>query len=299
MEQIFETHSFTEKNVLKAWADYNNETNIQYTKHINQKIGFLLELVNSLNEEKVELEEWKVWSKPLLFKLTFHVGSFLKLFSGTSLDLKNQQLTIFDEPTVLIMFRVIMENYLTFYYLYCDNISDEEKSFRINVWKYSGLKQRSTFRVTTEASKKKMQNEQQEIMILQKVINESPFFNSFAKDEKKLILKGVKPRLMNSWGQLNNLSGFQVDLFKNLYGFKSNYSHSEFISVMQVNSINYDFNPNAKEHYTLLLVHSLLSKCIIDLTKIFPSIKKQFDKQDIALIKEINFLNQLAKQENL
>lgn len=290
--------SFNDKISLKTWSDYNNETNIEYAKRVNQKIGLLLELIDSLNEEKIVIDEWKVWLEPLLFKLTFHTGSFLSLFSGTSVNFKSQQLVIFDEPTILIMFRVIVENYLTFYYLYCDDVADEEKLFRVNVWKYSGLKQRSTFRVTTESSKLKMESEQKEIFALKKSIEESAFFTLYTKGEQKEILKGVKPRLTNSWGNLNNLSGFQVNLFSNLYGFKSNYTHSEFISVMQVNSLNYGFNPNAKEHFTLFLVHSLLCKCIVDLTIIFPSIKKLYEKQTPTLIKEIDFLNKVAKDES-
>ena len=291
---MFDFLSHNDRILLKTWSDYNNKTNIEYSLDIKQKLSLLLELIDSLHVDKVEMEEWLIWSEPMIFKFVLHSSSFLQLFHGTSLKVNELVITSFDEPTIFIMFRVIIENYLTFFYIFCDNISTEEKKFRMNVWKYSGLKQRSGFKATTEDSKLKLRNELVEIDNLKELINSSPFFISYKKEEQKQVLKGTKPRLFNTWVELNERSGFQTDLFKNLYGYKSNYTHSEFISILQIKSQNYGLNLNAKEHYTLLLLHSLVCKCILDLVEIFPSIKELYYKQNSDLIKEIGFLKKIA-----
>ena len=197
------------------------------------------------------------------------------------------------------MYRAIVENYFTFYYLFCDKIDDEEKEFRLNVFKYSGLKQRSEFVDLPEEFKLQQEKEIIHVESLKELVSNSKFFSIYTKNERKDILKGIKPRLFNTWRKLNELSSFQKSSFKNFYSFNSSYAHSEFISVLQIKSQGYGINENSKSHYTLMLHHSLICKCIIDLTNLFPSVDILFSKQDENLIKEVNYLNLIAGDSGL
>ena len=282
------------KIIIQTWDDYNTKPNIEYGNCVKQKLAILLDLINSLHEEKIGIPEWLVWVEPIIFKLIMHSNSFIQLFSGTTIETKNRKIMVFDEPTSIIMLRVIIENYLTFYYLYCDKITDEEKSFRVAVWKYSGLMQRNGFRTEMAQSKLKKENELLEINRLKEMISSSQFFSLFSESEKKQILKGIKPRQFKTWESLNEMCGFHKGLFKNLYGFKSNYTHTEFISILQINSLGYGFNLEAKENYNLFLLHTLISKCIVDIAELFPTVKNNFLKLDDSLRLEIQYLNKLT-----
>ncbi len=279
---------------IRIWQDYTNESNIEYAKKIEKKISLLIELMNSVYEDKIQLEEWLTWTEALVVKLSFHSSSFLQLFSGTIIQHERVSVKVFDEPSILALFRVILENYLTFHYLFCDKISVEEKKFRVMIWKYSGLKQRNSFRATNEVNQSKKANEFLEIEALKESICKSIFFKEYPKKVQENILKGIKPRLENSWKSLNEKSEFQSDLFKDFYGFKSNYSHSEFISILQIKSENYAYDANAKEHYCLFLLNSLISRCILDLTEVFPSIHKHFNSKEELFRMEIQLLSKMS-----
>lgn len=275
---------------LNVWSDYQEKTNIEYGKIVHQKVDLLTCLVNSLHEQNVQMEAWLTWSEPMLYKLIFHASSFLKLFNGTEIYFSGKEIKIFDEPSVLALFRIILENYLTFYYIFCDDIIDDEKKFRILVWQYCGIKQRTDFDIFTEDAKKKQATELIELSRLKEDICNSKYFSMYKNSEQKEILKGVKPRLFYSWQTLIKKSRFKIDLFKNLYGYKSNYMHSEFISVFQIKSKGFGLNLEAKEHFTLFLVHGIICKSIIELQNLFPPIKTLFESQKEELRNEIKFL---------
>ena len=94
---------------------------------------------------------------------------------------------ILDEPSIISLLRVATENYLTFFYLYCDKIDDEEKQFKLSVWRYCGIKQRVGFEVSTEAGKKKQQEETELLKTLEQEVLNSKIFNSFDKRKREQI----------------------------------------------------------------------------------------------------------------
>lgn len=279
---------------IKAVAEHEHKVDLEYSKIVREKVDLLLELVHSLFEEQVQLKEYLKWSEPILIKLSFHCFTLLDVFKGTDLRHKGTVYKVFDEPSVFIIFRTILENYLTFYYLFVDKISDDEKVFRINVYRYAGLKQRCSFVINNEEAKQKQALESLLVEELKEVITATKYFSVFNKDDKKAIIKGVKPRLFFSWDKLIRLSGFREELFKNTYGYKSNYSHSEFISILQINSNSYGLDLNHKEHFTLFSLHMLICKTIIELSDVFPSIKLRFDEKNASIKNEVEFFYQFA-----
>ena len=140
---------------IKIWNEFENLPNEDYSKIISQKVNLLLELMNSLSVDKVQLPSWKIWCEALIFKLTYHSSSLLRLFQGTELPYEHQgkNILIFDEPSMLILFRSFLENYLTFFYLYGQNTDDKIKEFRNLIWRYSGTKQRTEFKITYAPAK--------------------------------------------------------------------------------------------------------------------------------------------------
>jgi Family of unknown function (DUF5677) len=293
--------NFLEKDIaaIKAINDHSKKTDIQYIDDVRKNMNLLSELMNSLHEEKIQMAEWLSWSEPIIVKLIFHSNTVLQIFLGIELIVQEKSIKIFDEPSAIILFRSILENYLTFHYLFIANIDEREKIFRINVWKYSALKQRSNFILNSKIAKEKQGKESVQVEELKDIICKSDIFLKFKTKEQKQILKGIKPRLFLSWEKLIEESGFRKTLFRNLYGFKSNYSHSEFISVLQIKSQGYGFNPYNKEHYILLLLQIIICKSIVDLKNLFPTICSNYEAKGKEVMREVEFFYQFGVDSRL
>jgi uncharacterized protein DUF5677 len=287
--------------VLKVWNEYESFTNEEYSEIISQKVGLLLELMNSLSVEKVKVDSWKIWCESVIYKMCYHISSILKLYKGTEIPYKHKDknLIIFDEPSVIVLFRVILENYLTFYYLFGTETGEDIKQFRCLVWRYSGIKQRTEFKITNDTARAKQLEEIKLLESLKEEIKSNKLFDEYTFKQKEVILKGRKPRLFESWDDLIKYSKLSQQLFRNLYGYKSNYSHTEFISVLQVQMGNFGHNKeNTKSHYLMLILHSLVCKSILELKLFFPSIEKVFEAKDVALKEEIFSLAKICSESN-
>lgn len=288
------------KATIKVWQEYESTTNEEYGQVILRTVNILLELTNSLHADKIKLPSWKIWSEPIIFKLCYHVSSLIKLYSGTELPFKKngEGLVIFDEPSVFILFRTLLENYLTFFYLFIDQVPEEEKEFRMLVWRYCGLKQRIEFVINTEKERAKQQNEESTVLNLKNEIQNNPYFDKYNHKLKKVILKGRNARLFESWKSLIVKSNFNTDLFQNIYGYKSNYSHTEFISVLQLHEGQYGHHKkNTRSHYLMVLLHGIIAKTIIDLKNYFPSIGEHFEEKNIDIKSEIIYLSELSSNQ--
>lgn len=113
--------------------------------------------------------------------------------------------------------------------------------------------------------------------------------------QRKEILKGKKAKLFYSWQDLIKISNLRNSFYKNLYGFKSNYSHSEFISILQVHEGQYGHNVrNTRSHHTLFLLNTLIAKMTIELATFFPTIITHFENIEDSKKIEILYLNEMA-----
>ncbi|MBG6188425.1 DUF5677 domain-containing protein [Flavobacterium sp. CAN_S2] len=206
--------------------------------------GFLLQKVYEL---KPKLKEGEVYIETLIIKLIFASKSVLSLSKPQSLGIHSyqQKIEIIDVPSILILSRSIIETFLTLEYLYFDKINDSEKNFRFKLWKVSGFMSRQAFADSiSESNYEKLKREEKLIEQIKEEIKSSPFYPSIKSNELWKLDKFGLPRL-KSWGALLESSRLKSEMFKKTYSLYSNYAHSEFISMMQLNegSLNKD-NPN-------------------------------------------------------
>jgi len=293
--------SFDIKASLKIWKEYEILSNEEYSKVILYKINLLLKLMNSLHEKNIKVDSWKIWCEPTIYKLCYHSCSLIKIYYGTNLPYKHEgkDILIFDEPSMLILFRAILENYLTYFYMFGSNDSEEIKYFRNLVWRYSGIVQRTEFEINTKEAKEKQKKEVEFLNSLKEELLKSELFNRYDKKAQGIILKGRKPRLFKSWPDLIKESKLNTLLFRNLYGYKSNYSHTEFISVLQVHQGGYGHKANnVKSHHLLLLLHGIICKTILELKSFFPTIESEYDSIEPMLQDEISSLANIISSSN-
>ena len=134
-----------------------------------------------------------------------------------------------------ILNRSIIECFLTLEYLFFNNLSREEQLFRYNLWRISGFVSRQNFKENLQKSfKEKLLREKKEIETLKLEIKKSKYYSTLEKQHLwKLDTFGL-PRII-SWSTLLENSVLKKELFESIYKLYSNYAHSEFISIIQIN----------------------------------------------------------------
>lgn len=285
------------KSMLFVWEEYDQLNNQDYANIVFSTVGCLLKATDSLHIENVPLPSWKRWVEPTIFKLCFQASSLLRLYQGTELPFEREgkNIVAFDEPTANTLFRSLLENYLTNFYLFIDHVPDVEKEFRLNVWKFSGFKQRAGFEVEGDEAIEKQKAELMTVQSIEKSLKDDPHFLALKGEEKKQILKGIKPRLFNSWPKLIERSNLRKSWYKNMYGFHSNYSHSEFISILQFQDGQFGHHEaNTKGKHLLLIIHALIGKTIVDLTTAYPTISNFLLRLEPTLRFRIEYLSELS-----
>lgn len=282
------------------YSNHQKLSNEQYiARYLITKVETLTALSNSLHSDGIQMPAWKTYSETTIIKICFHFSSLFKLFHGTQLPFHQTEhpIYVFDEPSIYSLFRTITENYLTFYYLFIDSISDDEKHFRFLIYEYCGIKQRQSFPATTPDTKEKQKNEAAHLIKLKAAIESSQFFKKIDKALQRKIIDGIQPRL-KSWKKLMREAQLNLGFDSNLYGFKSSYSHTEYLSLMQIRIGNYGYIPNQRKgHFVLFIIHMLICRIIVDIANLFPSIGIYYNKLDERLKMEIEFLSNNLKTD--
>ena len=279
--------------IKKIFAEYETLPNELYIEKLKEKVEILATLSHSLHVDNIQMPAWKTYIETFVVKICFHTSSLLTLIKGSELpfQLSQEKTIIFDEPSILTLLRTITENYLTFYYLFVSKITEDEKHFRFCVFEYCGIKQRQSFFTSNPEHTTKKQQEAVYLENLKKQIEKFSYFKELEKGKKKKILDGVQPRL-KPWKELFKEAELRLGLDSNLYSFKSSYTHSEFLSLLQIKSSNYGYKPLLrKNYYVLFIVHMLICRLIMNICDLFPSIKRHFEELDSEIKIEIEFLS--------
>lgn len=194
-------------------------------------------IVQSLYDTKPKLETGEVFQETLLIKIIFTSRSILELSKGIEFGILNSddRPLIIDRSSLYILTRSIIEAFLTLEYLYFNNLSREEQIFRYNLWRISGFMSRQNFGKTkSDIFISKLEKEKAEIEELKSTIKKSRFYSNLKKQDLWKLDKFGLPRIM-SWSSLLEQSTLKTDLFDKIYKLYSNYAHSEFISMIQLN----------------------------------------------------------------
>ncbi|NTW33501.1 MAG: hypothetical protein HGB12_12915 [Bacteroidetes bacterium] len=216
----------------------NLEENVSALKNISQALG---DIIDSLAEAKIEVPSWKYHLQTLISKILFTSNSIIKLCDGYELQSLNQpemKVNIVDYQSIFILCRALIENYVTLCYIYNNNLAEEEKLFRYKIWAVSGLITRQNFNVAK--SKTNQVKKEEEAILIEKILTEikqTKEFISLDKNKLRKLRTFGLPRI-ESWQNLIDESNLNPKLFKSIYSYFSNYSHSEYISILQIGQSN-------------------------------------------------------------
>ncbi|WP_350287559.1 DUF5677 domain-containing protein [uncultured Croceitalea sp.] len=263
------------------------------------------ELIQSIYDSKPNLGEGEVFIETLSFKILLTTKSIIELGKGTKVSAltKDSNVKLLDFSSINILARSIIEAFLTLEYLFFNDLSIEERNFRFYIWQISGYKARQSFfnerGIMKENINEKLNSELEEIKRLKTIIEQSPYYENLGKQSLwKLDTFGL-PRLV-SWIKLLKQSILKTSMFELSYKLYSNYAHSEFISLIQMNGAE-TMNKGSKEN-DLSLLNSLrvvkMINCIaiVGLKNKFDFASKVFEQYDEETKSIILFWNKFGTE---
>ena len=205
-------------------------TNAEYS----ELLDLFIQLVESQAGKEIKSgDEWLNNAQVLSTKLFRHLVSMQTLAMGATIDHKSIPALFFvDHASVKVVARAALETYLVFFYLY-GNSDRSLCEFRHKTWRLGGLVDRQQFSVFTEQGQKVLASERRSIEELRSKIESSPEIHTYTEKQRKKLLEG-EWRIGNGWTDLGVKAGFYEKYFKNIYGYLCGYSHSSYLSALQV-----------------------------------------------------------------
>lgn len=197
-------------------------------------LDLFIRLVESQEGKKIEPGEgWLNDAQVLANKLFGHLVSMRILAAGATVERDGVPTVFFvDHASVKVVARAALETYLVFFYLY-GNSDRSLCEFRHKTWHLGGLADRQQFHASTEQGREVLAREKKKLEELRAEIESSPHIRTYTDKERKKLLESDW-RVGNSWADLGISAGFHEKYFKNIYGYLCGYSHSSYLSALQV-----------------------------------------------------------------
>lgn len=191
-------------------------------------------VVQSSTEDFQSKDGWYSYAHALALKFFRHLSTIQNLCQP-QLDLTTGDIYV-DVASVQSLVRTTLENFLVFAHIF----GPKDQSLvrlRFVIWQRCGLMERQKYKSSTSEHSEKLTSEQRDIDDLKREIEATPLFHSIYSSGPK----GQQTRLLNGeWMAVNKMpiladeAGIHEIYFRNIYKHTSGYSHTGFISAMQV-----------------------------------------------------------------
>lgn len=197
-------------------------------------LELFIRLIESQAGKKIERgDEWLNDAQVLAKKLFYHLVSMQTLAAGEILERDGIPAVLYvDHASIKVVARAALETYLVFYYLYGDP-NRSLSQFRHKTWHLGGLADRQKYHATTEQGREVLVRENKEAEALKAEVESSPYFATYTNKQRKKLIDGDW-RIGHGWTDLGIAAGFHEKYFKNIYGYLCGYSHSSYLSALQV-----------------------------------------------------------------
>ncbi len=211
------------------------ERNADLEREFDILITLLADMItaNAAANPNVPAPAWSVDLHVLSMKLFKHFCSIRTLLEPSGFRTRTlPPYAYIDYSSVLALTRTAVENYLVMFWLYSDG-DEALREFRHTLWTYSGWRKRSRFVPTLEDLKKDHQEAIANADELWLRVVASPYFQSYSKDDKRRLRKG-NWNAGSDWNELAEKAGIHPTYFTSIYPYLSGYTHSDYISCMQM-----------------------------------------------------------------
>lgn len=279
---------------LEIYAKYLNKDFDYVSKDLCLINEYLTDTLKLIFESGIDMPQWKTYSEEVSLKFSLNVMSIENLLNGTDLKSKKTKNKIIDISSIYILIRSLIENYAIFYYLFIEPKTNAEREFRFWIYKMSGLSQRQKLKVSTKEAKLKKEHERGEIEEVKLIIIASPFFNKIEKGVQKKIRNhtswNTPAHVYKNFEELIKKSDLNGRLIFDQWKLYSNYVHSEFLSIIQIEHFYLNYNEQSQSrHEKIFLVTGILCRYIQNFNTVFKSAEIHFNTKSANLKEKIRF----------
>ena len=268
-------------------------------EHFDSLTNSLFTLINSLYENKEDISHFQTDMEGKFFRFGLANQSLINLIKGNSFKLLDKDVLVADMFSIYSIVRMQIEAYLIMFYLFFDDIIDEEKNFRYDIYRLHGLQKQASFKLHNETANDKIQLEKitKETSDAIERIKSSSIYKKASVKEQKEYLKPRFAKLVKS-EILFEKSGITQSRIDQMWSIFSNHAHSEYISDRQFNTA-YKINNSTLNNQDLAisLCTIMTSKLIIFLTKTFKSAEEKLNNLEVAEQVDVNFWSNFDKKE--
>lgn len=272
-----------EKILIEAYFDFSERNLPKQIEVFKEILDTLIILQEHLAKSGVKVPNHIAHIDTLLTKFIFHSNTIYHLLNGLDLEIKDLKVKakIIDIPSLYVLLRALLENFLIMDFIYCQTCSQEETLFRYNNWLYFGYLNRQSVPATMETTIKTKETDYKEIQRLKLLIQNSKFFTCLSPRLQKRVIDQGDDRLGRSWGQIMLASGFQKQIMSSFYKFVSSYAHTSSGSIFNISKLKAGYSP---DHH---LANWIVSFSKVILAKFIIRFKEQIKTVDI----KYNMLN--------
>lgn len=260
--------------IIQAGEEDQNDLKIEILELLNSN---LFELIQSLKDGNVKLKYFQNELEGKYFRFGIANQSIINLSKGNLSTIFDKEVNILDVFSVFSIARMQIEAFTMMYYLFFDNISENELKMRYDVYKIHGLSKQSKFKAKSEHSKIKRDNILTELELTRNSLSKNPLFISLEIKEKENRLNPNYAKLVKS-DEIMKKSGLTKIDYYSIWSLYSNHIHGEYISDRQYNAMFKNQKGVAKEvGVSLTLIITITARLCNFLCSEFNDAQKKLD----------------------
>lgn len=208
------------------------------------------------------------YADPIFTKLVCHAISLRRL--SPQLD-PQQAHELWDMPSACAVARCIIEAHDILEYIALANISEEERSFRLLVWKLHDQQRRSSMLKSIKSNDPRAHEIHKMAAKLQEEVEQHPWFQNINSAQQKRIRNGDAPSYLLSQKELNAANGVNHEYHVAATMMLSQYVHTLPMAVHQLQEFKAG-TPEALHLSSMPIQYSLafLARAITRMAEVFP-----------------------------
>ena len=288
--------------MIESSLDFNQRNLPKQVSELKEYLDTLVVLQEYLAKSKVMIPEFKFHIDTLITKFAFHSNTIYHLLNGIDMTFKslNFSTKILDIPSLYILLRAQLENFLIFDFIYCQPITTDESEFRYNNWKLSGYISRRDIPTEGEKAKKTKESDLKEIKRLQEQIKISKFFQAFTQKQQSKILNDGDERLGNGWIKIMKDSGLSPRISNSLYKIVSAYAHSSGVSIFNITELKAGYHPNNDQANLIASISKMIiCRLITRFKSQIKTVEIKYNTLPYDLTSRIEFYNTILTRTNI
>jgi hypothetical protein len=290
-----------ERILIEAFLDFNKRDLRKQVKDYKEFLDVLILLQDHLVKSGIKVPNHIAHIDTLISKIIFHSNTIYHLLNGIDLEIKPEKVKtkILDIPSLYVLLRSQLENFLIFDFIYCQSKSEEETIFRYNNWLYAGYLTRRDIPAESESAKKMKESDLKEIERLKIELQNSKFFKTLSRDQQKTLINKGNDRVFHSWLTIMLAAGFGERTSGSLYKLITAYAHTTSVSIFNFTELKAGYSENNDmANLIVSLSKVILSKFIVRFKQKVKVVEFKYNMLNPDLIATIEFYSSMLEKKS-